>query len=1397
MVNPQSAYYLVEGKLQDYCQKLMNFPHSPFWIHEKVVSDAIGLPTGKGDHGQSEALSALLDCIKKGHGGKQNNRTTTGVAACDLADQRNGSNVCYQFKGAKEAFQRGELAEKPKISSPRWFHFGDDHSFEVGRQLDIVNNLTGNCKPGTIDNEDPDVIPRFCIKRRGKLYKHFFSGAKKECIRYLNYDVPVIAARFADSWDGVQISTRSKIPRRRSFHPDKLEEIEHDFRLILLVSNKVGRLDYDSNSLRARFSLRHVKPRDTTPSTTVPSPAQHPAPEVRPVQETPQAENVGRRNPVSRGCGSALNELPDCLRKASLLCTDEGSIMWDTVSELASLELLFLLHMKDNVVWDSLKDIMASKGVQLPDCFHPRELPSLTESNKTNALRNINAARDDLMQHMSEMFVPAQDEPLYLWLRDAEAYSLGRRIEANNFVHCSGNGHTQLSLAAKFILRHIYFSFNLSLDSVGALWASFYALIMGRVIPLMSFLSSQSIWTNVMSLQPIDNHLRTRALHRRLRKRTKNGFRPCIYLSSDDSKHFKRNHHVLVTSDFEEISSDLDYLSVPFDPTFRLITTSPNEVKSENYKLNADDIIDMLGLEGAAYINGGVNDNAADAQNEILCTVQEILRRVELSDDPNIRDLVYINGVRRRALNFGDSYHIDNLGVMHASVGFAGDTVNGDHYQCHHRQFLMSLHSLCSDDRPYAQAMMDRVMEGRPRVILRTWRERQQRWLVNQRYAAFIISILGHVTSNGVMCLVAWGLFFANNNRSTWKKRVGEEIATWISMKPIVMGLHFEAELGNYFEQSYAWHNRKGPFHSRSGFRMMEMHDQYWEFMLPWWNRAVSDPHSCMPKTMAYIEANFEGEDLIKRRKQVERGLRMGREEVIKMTKRYLLKPPLLLLLLANRKHGPSFLRAVLSVFHENENNVPDDVLLIHQPGESWGKYVYASNSDRPDDEKAWYDLLTSSPAMIDDLIHFWRQFCLNWNVLTGDLQKLSKANANMDPVEDGVSPLTSFEGKYPILFECLYAVFGAMMSNSRLCEQIHGMMRHGLKKEIGMSQADHHRQYSSGIDYSLREARRSLGDGTTTDKEQQKKAKHHQKTKLQQELLSTQLIEKSAEFANDVASNMDPKQIPTVTEIKKAGRRVQDNKRLMKQIIDEDVKASQLTRSTLTVEAIQAAASRLRPTNDSLFLYDDRVLRWRDKVGDLIKNKHWASRDKKKFKDTWRLVRKSFIHIDKLSLRPNEKVRKQKRGGLCNWGKTRNQGRFDWGETRCQLYGKNSIYGKITSYAKAEEFISEYIRTVNKVKDLIYSFCFYNGKWGFKTENGEGFDDKAVQKNDILFYFVRLVEEAVIDENAVIPAEDVLVSSCTDVDPHYTYTASVNTAQATGEHSDDDDDASGDCDLD
>ena len=80
-------------------------------------------------------------------------------------------------------------------------------------------------------------------------------------------------------------------------------------------------------------------------------------------------------------------------------------------------------------------------------------------------------------------------------------------------------------------------------------------------------------------------------------------------------------------------------------------------------------------------------------------------------------------------------------------------------------------------------------------------------------------------------------------------------------MPYMILGLHFEAELGGYFEETYAWHNQTGPSHTRSGFRMMEIHDLYFDYELPWWNEANAAPMSKLPKTMKYLEENFEGKE--------------------------------------------------------------------------------------------------------------------------------------------------------------------------------------------------------------------------------------------------------------------------------------------------------------------------------------------------------------------------------------------------------------------------------------------------------------------------------------------------------------------------------------------------------
>ena len=124
---------------------------------------------------------------------------------------------------------------------------------------------------------------------------------------------------------------------------------------------------------------------------------------------------------------------------------------------------------------------------------------------------------------------------------------------------------------------------------------------------------------------------------------------------------------------------------------------------------------------------------------------------VSHNPDPIIEQLTIINGVVRRPVVTGDGFHIGNLAIMHASMGFADNTENAEHEQIHHRQVLMSLHSLHSDDPGYAQSIMDQAMTDKKRVVLQTWKERQQRWLVNQRFARQAVTMLRYCTGSGLL----------------------------------------------------------------------------------------------------------------------------------------------------------------------------------------------------------------------------------------------------------------------------------------------------------------------------------------------------------------------------------------------------------------------------------------------------------------------------------------------------------------------------------------------------------------------------------------------------------------------------------------------------------------------
>ena len=351
-------------------------------------------------------------------------------------------------------------------------------------------------------------------------------------------------------------------------------------------------------------------------------------------------------------------------------------------------------------------------------------------------------------------------------------------------------------------------------------------------------------------------------------------------------------------------------------------------------------------------------------------------------------------------------------------------------------------------------------------------------------------------------------------------------------------------------------------------------------------------------------------------------------------------------------------------------------------------------------------------------------------------------------------------------------------MSNSRLCEQIHRMIRHGLNPNIGMDEADHHRQYSSSTNFEMNEARRVLGDASGKSREKQKRAVKHSKTKSQKIMMCGQVLERATEYAERVSRELDADEIPTVTEVKLDGRRKQDSDNLAQRILGEDAKAGRLTRAQLSVAHVQQLATVTKPTNDATFTYDGTVLVWREKVDKLCTSAFWDRvHPKKMFRSTWILARKSLIWMDMLSLKPLLPYKTNLPEGSKRERETNNKEKWNWGNKKVPRLGPNKgvfrvdkryaaqcIYGKITSHAQAKLFISQYIAQVKEVSKLIYPFIKYNDVGGFT--------DLFVKKEDIHFLFVHYQAGAIVGDT-VEPAEKALVNTCREVDPHYTYTNS------------------------
>ena len=97
----------------------------------------------------------------------------------------------------------------------------------------------------------------------------------------------------------------------------------------------------------------------------------------------------------------------------------------------------------------------------------------------------------------------------------------------------------------------------------------------------------------------------------------------------------------------------------------------------------------------------------------------------------------------------------------------------------------------------------------------------------------------------------------------------------------------------------------------------------------------------------------------------------------------------------------------------------------------------------------------------------------------------------------------------------------------------------------------------------------------------------------------------------------------------------------------------------------------------------------------------------------------------------------------------------------------KEGFYENIeccTSYARAKTPIHKYIKFAETSSNKVMSYVTQLGR----------FNDKSVQKNDLLLMYIRLDRGEFAGEEVVEPAEQAIVNLGTEVDLHYRYTAMI-----------------------
>ncbi len=176
-------------------------------------------------------------------------------------------------------------------------------------------------------------------------------------------------------------------------------------------------------------------------------------------------------------------------------------------------------------------------------------------------------------------------------------------------------------------------------------------------------------------------------------------------------------------------------------------------------------------------------------------------------------------------------------------------------------------------------------------------RARDQRWLANQRNCLWIKQGMEILTIDGVPALLAWARSMALYVLKSTPHAIIDDIIAMLSLKAIMIAIYFEAEVGRYFEVTMFWHVQCDES-TRPGFRMMDVHGLLSDYLIPFWNKANTDPMSHFSDIFRYINMlNLPNEMKTLKIKQILHGIEAGRAKLQDKVCEFILVPPISFLL--------------------------------------------------------------------------------------------------------------------------------------------------------------------------------------------------------------------------------------------------------------------------------------------------------------------------------------------------------------------------------------------------------------------------------------------------------------------------------------------------------------------